>query len=253
MIAIERFFEPIKKDGYLGEDNYLLIKQYILALKAVSKLINLGFYIIDYNKQEFLYVSDDPLFLSGYEQEEVLKMGYEFYNKVVPPKDLEMLVEMNDKAFNFFYNLPAKRRDKGFISYDFRLKRKDHGNEILINQKLTPLILTETGNIWFALCLVSLSVAEKPGNVFIMLHDKGERFDYDFTRKQFKPAKIKHLSKREKDVLHLMIQGDSACEISQKLFISEETVKFHKRNILRNLNVKTAMEAVYVATINKII
>jgi len=253
MIAIERFFDPIRKDGYLGEDNYLLIKQYILALKSVSKLINLGFYIIDYNKQEFLYVSDDPLFLSGYEQDEVLEMGYEFYNKVVPPEDLDMLVEMNEKAFSFFYDLPTDKRDKASISYDFRLKRKESGSEILINQKLTPVILTETGNIWFALCLVSLSVAEKPGNVFITFNEEGTKYDYDFTRKQFTPAKIKHLSKREKDVLQLMIQGNSACEMSQKLFISEETVKFHKRNIVKKLNVKSPMEAVYLATINKIV
>ncbi len=253
MGTIEQFFNPIKKDGYLGEDNYKLIKLYVLALKAVSKLINLGFYIIDYNKQEFLYVSDDPLFLSGYEQEEVLKMGYEFYGKTVPPTDLEMLLELNEKGFEFFYNLRVEDRDKATISYDFRLKRKETGNEILINQKLTPLILTETGNIWFALCLVSLSVAEKPGNIFIMLHDKGERYDYDFIRKQFKPAKIKHLSKREKDVLLLMIQGKTGSEMSQKLFISEETIKFHKRNIVKKLNVKSAMEAVYVATINKIV
>ncbi|MUP15739.1 helix-turn-helix transcriptional regulator [Ancylomarina sp. M3P] len=180
-------------------------------------------------------------------------MGYEFYEKVVPNEDLDMLLEMNQKGFDFFYNLPVNRRDKASISYDFRLKRKDTGSEILVNQKLTPLILTDTGNIWFALCLVSLSVAEKSGNVFITFNDKDERFDYDFLRKQFKPTIIKHLSKREKDVLHLMIKGNSACEMSQKLFISEETVKFHKRNIIKKLNVKSAMEAVYVATINKLV
>ncbi|MDE5423346.1 LuxR C-terminal-related transcriptional regulator [Ancylomarina sp. DW003] len=253
MIAIEKFFDPIRKDGYLGDDNYELIKQYIMALRAVSKLINLGFYIIDYNKQEFLYVSDDPLFLSGYEQEEVLKMGYEFYDEVVPSNDLDMLLELNEKGFEFFYNLPTKRRDKASISYDFRLTRKDTGSEILVNHKLTPLILTETGNIWFALCLVSLSVAEKPGNTFITFQDKDERYDYDCTRKQFKPTKINHLSRREKDVLQLMIKGNSACEMSQKLFISEETIKFHKRNIIKKLHVKSAMEAVYIATINKIV
>lgn len=253
MDTIERFFEPVRRDGYLGEENYLLIKQYIMALQSVSKLINLGFYIIDYRKQKFAYVSDDPLFLSGYEQEEVLEMGYEFYSKVVPEEDLRMLLEMNEKGFEFFYSLPVERRDKGFISYDFRLKRKESKNEILINHKLTPLILTETGNIWFALSLVSLSVADKPGNVFIMLHDKGERFNYDVVKKIFKSAEQKFLSKREKEVLLLMIQGKSACEISVALFISEDTVKFHKRNIVKKLNVRNAMEAVYFSTINKIV
>lgn len=253
MNKIKRFFDPIRKDGYLGDENYKLIQQYILALQAVSKLINLGFYIIDYNKEKFLYVSDDPLFLSGYEQEEVLEMGYEFYGKVVPKEDLEMLLELNEKGFEFFYNLPAEMRDRAFISYDFRLTRKDTGSEILINHKLTPLILTETGNIWFALCLVSLSVANKSGNIFIMLKDEGKRFDYNFKRKQFQPVEVKHLSKREKDVLRLMIQGNSGSDISKELYIAEDTVKFHKRNIVKKLNVRNVMEAIYLATINKIV
>jgi DNA-binding CsgD family transcriptional regulator/PAS domain-containing protein len=253
MDAIERLFTPVRKDGYLGEDNYVLMKQYIMALQSVSKLINLGFYIIDYHKQQFTYVSDDPLFLSGYDQDEILKLGYEFFSKVVPPDDLMMLMEMNEKGFEFFYNLPKDRRDKGYICYDFRLKRKDTGNEILINHKLTPLILTETGNIWFALCLVSLSVAIKPGNIFIALHDQNERYNYNEKRKQFELVHQKMLSEREKDVLQLLVQGRTACEISNKLVISEDTVKFHKRNINKKLNVKNTMEAVYFATINKIV
>ncbi|WP_421920377.1 response regulator transcription factor [Marinifilum sp.] len=253
MDTVERFFEPVRRDGYLGEDNYLLIKQYIMALQSVSKLINLGFYIIDYNRQNFTYVSDDQLFLSGYNQEEVLNMGYQFYSKVVPQDDLMMLMEMNEKGFDFFYNLPEERRDKGYICYDFRLKRKDTGNEILINHKLTPLILTETGNIWFALCLVSLSVSQNPGNIFIVLHDKGERYNYNKKRKQFELIKQKLLSDREKDVLRMLVQGCTACQIAAKLFISEDTVKFHKRNIVKKLNVKTTMEAIYFATINKIV
>lgn len=253
MDRIERFFDPVRTDGYRGEDNYLLIEQQIRGLQSVSKLINLGFYIIDYHKQEFVYVSDDPLFLSGYDQGEVLKMGYDFYPKVVPGEDLLMLMEMNEKGFEFFYELPIERRDKGYICYDFRLKRKDSGKEILVNHKLTPFILTETGNIWFALCLVSLSVATRPGNIFIALHDKGERYEFNEKRKQFKLVKQKLLSEREKDVLRLLVQGKAACEIAGQLFISEETVKFHKRNIIQKLNVKNTMEAIYFATINKIV
>ncbi|MDD7430033.1 MAG: helix-turn-helix transcriptional regulator [Oscillospiraceae bacterium] len=41
------------------------------------------------------------------------------------------------------------------------------------------------------------------------------------------------LSSRETEVLHLIIEGASNGEISGKLFISENTVKFHVRNILK--------------------
>lgn len=41
------------------------------------------------------------------------------------------------------------------------------------------------------------------------------------------------LSLRETEVLNLIIDGASNGEISEKLFISENTVKFHVRNILK--------------------
>ncbi|MBS7397754.1 MAG: helix-turn-helix transcriptional regulator, partial [Ruminiclostridium sp.] len=41
------------------------------------------------------------------------------------------------------------------------------------------------------------------------------------------------ISSRETEVLNLIIEGASNGEISAKLFISENTVKFHVRNILK--------------------
>ena len=41
------------------------------------------------------------------------------------------------------------------------------------------------------------------------------------------------LSSREIEVLNLIIKGASNGEISDELFISENTVKFHVRNILK--------------------
>ena len=41
------------------------------------------------------------------------------------------------------------------------------------------------------------------------------------------------LSSRETEVLSLITEGASNGEISAKLFISENTVKFHVRNILK--------------------
>lgn len=41
------------------------------------------------------------------------------------------------------------------------------------------------------------------------------------------------LSSRETQVLNMIIEGASNGEISAKLFISENTVKFHVRNILK--------------------
>jgi len=55
------------------------------------------------------------------------------------------------------------------------------------------------------------------------------------------------LTERELDVLRLVAQGHSNKEIAARLFISENTVKNHVRNMLEKLQLHSRMEAVMYA------
>ncbi|MGW6331799.1 MadR family response regulator transcription factor [Nocardia rhamnosiphila] len=55
------------------------------------------------------------------------------------------------------------------------------------------------------------------------------------------------LTEREQSVLELLARGLSNREIGSRLFISETTVKFHVRNLMRKLAASTRAEAVYEA------
>ncbi|TAJ10135.1 LuxR family transcriptional regulator [Marinilabiliaceae bacterium JC017] len=249
--TLSSFFDPImdlSKCDKISQD----INAYLSTLQAVSKLIGLGFYVIDYHSRKFIYVSDDPLFLCGYTKEEVKEMGYSFYFKVVPKEDLRMLNEMNAAGFSFFYELNIEERNKVHISYDFNICHKN-GSIILINHKLTPLALTEDGNIRLALCLFSLSSARKSGNVHITIDNDPTKYRYNFKRKQFEKIVYKGLTQQEKRVLALTAQGKKTKDIAELLFITDETVKFHKSNIIKKLKVKNSAEAVYFGILNKML
>lgn len=56
------------------------------------------------------------------------------------------------------------------------------------------------------------------------------------------------LTEREHKVLELLAHGLSNREIGGRLFISETTVKFHVRNLMRKLSASTRAEAVYEAS-----
>lgn len=56
------------------------------------------------------------------------------------------------------------------------------------------------------------------------------------------------LTEREQKVLELLAHGQSNREIGGRLYISETTVKFHVRNIMRKLEASTRAEAVYEAS-----
>ncbi|PXY31491.1 MadR family response regulator transcription factor [Prauserella muralis] len=56
------------------------------------------------------------------------------------------------------------------------------------------------------------------------------------------------LTEREQNVLELLARGLSNRDIGARLYISETTVKFHVRNIMRKLTAATRAEAVYEAS-----
>ena len=242
------FFDPIEQTKYIRHDNYIKIEHYINALKSISKLIDLSFYVVDYYKKGFYYVSSNDLFLSGYSQKEVLALGFDFYAKSVPQEDLNLLFELNHAAFRFFYDLETYRRDKATISYDFRLKHKHNQRIVMINHKLTPLLLTDDGNIWMSICLVTLSSSEKSGDVHIIMQDDLSRYDLNKRCLKFIKTQPKKLTPKETEIIKLLALGYRTEKVAAILKVSESTVKNHKTQILKKLHAKTSAEAVFYAS-----
>lgn len=60
-------------------------------------------------------------------------------------------------------------------------------------------------------------------------------------------------SKREKEVLELLAQGNSTREISRKLFITEKTVESHRKNLVSKAQVKNTVELIAYASSRGII
>lgn len=232
--------------------SYETVKYFLKILDAVSRASGQSLYVIDYYKKGFLYVSSNPLFLCGYSAEEVTKMGYLFYEKILPPEDLNMLLEINQKGFSFFYKQPIEDRIKFTISYDFRLIQQNK-RTTMVNHKLTPIMLTPQGDIWLALCVVSLSSQTEPGNVFINKDGVLQRYSYSFMGKKWKESEIITLSEREKEVLQFSTQGFSNEQIAETICIDVNTVKFHKKKVFQKFNVKNITEAIIFAHNNNLL
>lgn len=69
----------------------------------------------------------------------------------------------------------------------------------------------------------------------------------------FRPAKESPLSARETEVLQLLCLGRSYSDAGRALFISEETVHFHIKNIYRKLEVHSKAAAVARALKDKLV
>ena len=238
----KQLFEPIRKE-FVSEEQYQRFETLPTVCDKLARLTNESIYIIDYSKQNFFFVSSHPLFLCGYTAQEVKEMGYAFYEKVLSPEDLQMILEINKFGWELFDHTPPAERTNACFSYDFYLHHRD-GTKTLINHKLSPTFLTDHNNMWLAICTISLSSKKTSGNVVFTQNNTWEYYTYNFDTKQIEKYRSGKLTKREKEVVALMMRGFNTDEIAKTLLISTNTVRSHRVAIEQKFDVNNAANAI---------
>ena len=171
--------------------------------------------------------------------------GYAFYFEVVPSDEINRLMEINEAGFRFYYDQPIEKGLtclSNITSYP-HIRKHPH----LIHHKLTPVLLSGKGDIWLALCTVSLSPEKNIGDVVISDHTCTDHYIYSFEGRRWRKQPELILSDREKEILQLSVKGLSNTEIGETLFIDANTVKFHKKKIFEKLHAENITEAVGIA------
>jgi two-component system NarL family response regulator len=148
--------------------------------------------------------------------------------KAAAPSTKIIILTISDEEADLFEAIRAGA--SGYLLKDIPLDevadtvRGVHGGQSLINPSMAAKLLTE-----FA------ALAKR---------DDGERAE---------ELPAPRLTDREMQVLKLVARGMNNRDIAKELFISENTVKNHVRNILEKLQIHSRMEAVMVAVREKLI
>jgi DNA-binding NarL/FixJ family response regulator len=148
--------------------------------------------------------------------------------KEAAPSAKIVILTISDEEEDLFEAIRAGA--SGYLLKDIPLDevadtvRAVHGGQSLINPSMAGKLLTEFATL--------------------------ARRD-DEERAQEVPAP--RLTEREMQVLKLIARGMNNRDIAKELFISENTVKNHVRNILEKLQIHSRMEAVMVAVREKLI
>jgi DNA-binding NarL/FixJ family response regulator len=148
--------------------------------------------------------------------------------KDVAPSARIIILTMSDEEEDLFDAIKAGA--SGYLLKDIPLDqlaaavRSVHGGQSLISPSMAGKLLTEFAS------LARRETEEPPRDV---------------------PAP--KLTDREMQVLRLVARGMNNRDIAKELFISDNTVKNHVRNILEKLQIHSRMEAVMVAVREKLI
>jgi len=110
--------------------------------------------------------------------------------------------------------------------------------ETSIDELLSAIHVIHGGNHYF-----NKAISEKIVNSVVQNREKTS--DYQ--------SKIDELTKRELEILKLVVEGLSNKEIADRLFISIRTVDSHKNNMMNKLELKSTVELVKFAIKNKLV
>jgi DNA-binding CsgD family transcriptional regulator len=227
-------------------------EKYYNALKGLGRTSFGCIYIADLKKEKLEFLSQKPFLFSGLTSAEVEKLGYKFFQKYARTEDLKILKEVNSSGFKFFECFSPEEKKMHTISYDFHIKNEDQV-DVLINHKITPIEMDENGDISKIVCVVSYSFSKTAGNIRVSSDTSDIYWQYNLSTGTWSEEYKIALKAREIEIIRLYLQGLTIEEIAKKLFVSANTIKFHRSKLFEKIGVNNITQALSYVLSNNLI
>jgi DNA-binding CsgD family transcriptional regulator len=215
------------------------------ALSFFNRACNGNFYMVDYYKQKLILGTSSASTFCGYPKDLIREEGFAFYKRILKKDELDWLAQMNEEAYNVFFDYPeSERQDLEFI-YELIAETKNQ-REIGLQHRLVPYKLCENGNMWLGLCFVSPSpILPTAYKASIVNFETGDT--YNFIDGVFVRSDVKAFIPDEITILDCLAKDMQAKQICELLKISESVLMRRKQKIYGILDVHTSAGAVHKA------
>ncbi|MDN3588209.1 LuxR C-terminal-related transcriptional regulator [Pedobacter aquatilis] len=204
------------------------------------------FYVIDFFDREIKYISPSVKDIHGLEPA-VTK--FQDILDQIHPDDMSFVAMAEAKMMDLFYNILGIDRYKKYkMSYCFRLKTVD-GTYQLFNHQAILLTTDEFGRGAKSLNIhTNISHLTSDNNYQVSAIGMfGEPSFLNIDLEDNIPiSKVSEplFSERELDVIRLLSTGLTSKQIAEKLFISVETVRTHRKNIFHKSKSKNVCQLI---------
>jgi DNA-binding CsgD family transcriptional regulator len=200
------------------------------------------YFIINHHTLKMEYVSKEIETVMGYLPS---KFEIPFMNDQIHPEDRSWFLAIGSSMIDFFSQLPMEKLMKYKVRYDIRFRKKN-GNYARILYQGVLLEHDQNGRFLRTLSvhtdITYLKQEGKPVLSFIGM--EGEPSYFDVASKNIFIESRDELTRRERQILTLLIEGKLSKEISQILSISKQTVDTHRKNMLHKKQLNNTGELV---------
>ncbi len=236
--------DPVEVQSFI--DSFLLSPQF----QRLQVFSNQAIRILDTSTMKYLYISESNYDLTGYSPQEIGVGGLKIAYKIMHLVDTVRLFKATLKVKSLLKKLTPEEKMRARFSFDARFTCKD-GTRKKVLQNCHILKLNQSGDpliLLFASTDISDYKSDTRMNYSLSMYDPGNGFT-SILKDSFAEEDCP-LSLRELEVLNQTASGFSTKEIADKLILSQETVKTHRRNMLQKVNAKNTVEMVRLAIAN---
>ena len=229
------------------DDDYKNFESNLKLLERLSEIENSTISVLDLNRNNYILKSSRFKQMLGYtDPEDIENDDLELFHRIMHPDDLPFVLETENDAFKFYKDLPPSEKKDYKLVYDFRV-RNTKGIYMRFIHQFVVLEQDRFGKSWLALIVTDLAEAKASNETpqRKMVNIKTGRF-HKFTNDDYFNSAT-NISKRETEILSLIAQGLDSKNISERLFISVNTVNNHRQNILCKTRSENTTQALLYA------
>lgn len=200
------------------------------------------YFIINHHSLTMEFVSKEVEDIMGYHPSELDVL---FMNGKLHPDDRPWFLAIGKSVIDFFSHLAVEKLMKYKVIYDIRFRKKN-GEYVRILYQGILLEHDENGKFLRTLNVhTDITYLKKEGRpVLSFIGMDGEPSYRDVTSNNIFIERKEELTRREKQVLKLLIEGKLSKEISSILKISKQTVDTHRKNMLHKKELKNTGELI---------
>ncbi|WP_164675084.1 helix-turn-helix transcriptional regulator [Anditalea andensis] len=222
-------------------------EEMIQELENLNLQINSGENLIigsfDYRDYSLAYFTDNIFDVSGLPVEYFKKYGLEATMSMFHEDDRDEMIQFHQSLLPIYDKLTIEEKKTFGCTYTYRWVHRITNEHIWQVSSLIPYITDQEGNIIYDLqIVVRLNSVPNPAAFNWEYHYIASNGTKRKVEKQFEQISFDVLSKREKQIVDLMVQGKTSLAMSEELGVSPNTVITHRKNILRKLKVKNVLD-----------
>ena len=235
-----------------GKREYVILdRKYQTSLAdhpLVSGLWTVGRYFVVVGNMERMtldLITGDCARITGFTCKEIEQLQGKFMMGFGVPQHMGFNMSVVKLAMEYLHHRDPVERDFIYVVYFYKALKKD-GQVITIQHQSIPIVFDELKvpfiftNIFTDISY--LGITNTPQAILVNRYTD-EVFNINPTLLEL--VKCEELfSRREKEVVQLLINGYNSRQIGEKLFISMETVRTHRKNILKKAGLNNTTELV---------